>query len=594
MRRIRFLLNILLALCLLLSFLPAAAAEEAEDERFADKTWDEVVDEFLQSWGTERNRITLGYYNTVTGEEHYLNPDQYMVSGSMYKVPLNMVYTARIADGEMDWDTVVGSYKYEVLLEGSIVHSDNDFSKTLWMKLGNGNYRNYRRIIAPLMGEDPDTVGAKFYENNFFTARQMIFCLRELYENQDHYPRVIESMQRAEPTEYFKRRERRFDIAHKYGFLQTDYHLYLNDCGIAFTDDPILMVMFTDNVVKAYEVMTEYCTLMCDYAQYHTAKRHAEEEAEAQRKKEEAERAAEEARLEAERLEQEAERLRQEAAEASPESSPDALLPSATPESTETPGVLPLMRRVEQDGLSATALIAGAAALLSGITVMIWLAVLGKKYRVRSRWAVLTALLLCLATLGRIVWPAFRNFRDRPQGDPQKTVEDFLTALEQQDYAKAYACMDGVESLGLEKEPEQENARRICQMVREQFSGETYGSCSTDGNRAYQLIECRYIDVEALQRDARSEAMTYISRYASTHSVSELYDENNNYRPELMREAWSQALDTLLEQPEKYLSAGGAQVELRWRDGAWRIVPGEKLLEMLCGGLKLTGEEQGT
>ena len=73
MKRIRFLLCVILALVLLLPCLPAALAEEPEsseeDARFADKTWDELVEELLEKWNTDSEHVTLAYYNTVTGEE---------------------------------------------------------------------------------------------------------------------------------------------------------------------------------------------------------------------------------------------------------------------------------------------------------------------------------------------------------------------------------------------------------------------------------------------------------------------------------------------------------------------------------------------
>ena len=595
MKKIRALLCLLLALCCLLPGLPAARAEDEapSDERFDNKTWDEVIADFLKKWGASEKDLSMGYYNTVTGEEHYVEPDKYMVSGSMYKVPLNMVFCAKVANGEMDWDTTIGVYKYETILESTIVHSDNDLSKTLWLNLGNGTYRSYRRIIAPLMGEDPDTVDPKFYENNYFTARQMIFCLRELYENRDQYPRLIESMQRAEPTEYFKRHERRFDIAHKYGFLQTEWHLYMNDCGIAFTDDPILLVLFTDNVNKAYEVMTDYCTLMCDYAQYHTALRHVEEAAEAERQAEQARIAAEEAAREAERIKAEG---------ASPSAAPEdvlptdgetvpAALPSAAPGAREDPVTDRLFRQAERQGLSRTAAIALAGVALAFLIAVIWIAAAGKRGRVRVLLALLLALVLSLGAAGRILWPVYQQRQDRPEGDPQETVARFLNALEQLDYATAYACMEGVEPLGLEREPEPESDRAIVRAMRERFSAQIYGNCTVDGDRAWQLVECRYLDLRALVRDARSETLVQISRYASTHPVSDLYDEDDNYRPELMREAWDKAVGGLMSDPGKYETAGGLQLELCWHDGAWHILPSEKLLELLCGGVDLLEKE---
>ena len=602
MRRIKILLCLALALCMLLPGLPAALAEEPsealpedrfgiefpEDERFDDKTWEQVVEEFLQSWGADPNSVGLGYYNTVTGEEQYWNGDKYMVSGSMYKVPLNMAYAAKVASGEMDWDTTIGAFSYERLLEGSIVHSDNDFAKTLWYNLGNGRYRTYRQIIAPLMGEDPDTVDAKYYENNFFTPRQMIFCLRELYEHQENYPRIIETMQRAEPTEYFKRRERRFNIAHKYGFLQETYHLYMNDCAIAFTDDPIVFVMFTDNTVHAYDVMADFCTLMCDYAQYHHALRLAEEAVAAERQRLEEERLEQE-RLEQERLEQEQETIPETSQSASPTDLPSA---SASPASNREESGSAGQQEQQKKGLTLTSLAAIGGAVLAMVLALAALSAIGRRFRVRRGFFLLLAVLLSLGALAGIAWPAFERTLDKPKGDPQETVINFLGALSRGEYEEAYARMDYVETLGLDHEPQRESQKQLFAAMRRTFSAELYGDCTVNGERAYQQVSCRYLEVDKLNTEARSEALLIISRYVSSHSVGELYNENGNYRPELMWEAWDQAVLELLQQhPEDYRSSAGVQLELRWHDGAWHVVPNDKLLQLLTGGINVTEKE---
>ncbi|MBR0199151.1 MAG: serine hydrolase [Oscillospiraceae bacterium] len=607
MRRIKNLLCLALALCMLLPGLPAAFGEEPdealpedsfgiefpEDERFDGKTWEQVVEEFLQSWGADPDSVGLGYYNTVTGEEQYWNGDKYMVSGSMYKVPLNMAYAAKVASGEMDWDTTIGAFSYERLLEGSIVHSDNEFAKILWDHLGNGRYRTYRRVIAPLMGEDPDTVDAKYYENNFFTPRQMIFCLRELYENQENYPRIIETMQRAEPTEYFKRRERRFNIAHKYGFLQETYHLYMNDCAVAFTDDPIVFVMFTDNTVHAYDVMADFCTLMCDYAQYHHALRLAREAVEAERQRLEEERLEQE-RLEQERLEQE--RLAQEQqAQTVPETSQSAA-PAQTPSVSESQAPREEDRSPEtpeepqKKGLSLTSFAAIGAAVLAMALALAALSAIAKRFRVRRGFFLVLAVLLSLGALARIAWPAFETARDKPKGDPQETVINFLGALSRGDYAEAYARMDYVETLGLDYQPQRESQKQLFDAMRRTFSAELYGDCTVNGDRAYQQVSCRYLDVDKLNTEAKGQALIYISRYVSSHSVGDLYNESGNYRPELMWEAWDHAMLELLQHPDDYRSSAGVQLELRWHDGAWHVVPNDKLLQLLTGGIDVTEE----
>ena len=608
MRQIKCLLCLLLALCVLLPALPAARAEAPEtpaegdagpapeteenildDERFAGKTWDEVVDEFLRSWGTDPKNVAIGYYNTVTGEEHYVNADQYMVSASMYKVPLNMVFLDRLSRGEMDWDTNVSGYPYEIVLEKTIVNSNNEMAQNMvrW-ELGKGKWQEGRRVMSAYCGLEPETADWKFLENNYSTPRQMIYCLRLLYENPDRFPRLIETMQRAEPEGYFKMREQRFNIAHKYGFLTTEYHLYMNDCGICFTDEPILIVLFTDNVTKAYDVLTEFCTLMCDYAQYHHALRLEEEAAEAERRRQE-----EEAEAERRRQEEEAAAGQDQQPEGgAPIPEEDGTGPSGGGNSGAETGQSSQRERLRpgEKSLSPTVLIAGAVALLGGLAAMIVLAALGRKYRLRSRIPVLIALILSLACLGRIAWPAWQQLRDKPSGDPRETVLEFFDALSRQEYETAYGCLYGVESLGLEQRPARQSDAMVVDAMRAQLSAELYGECSVNGETAYQQVNCRYFDLNKLDAEAGTLALINVSRYASTHPVGDLYNENGNYRPELLRDAWDQAVAELLQHPESYRSSGGLQLELRWYEGRWRIVPNEKLLQLLCGGVELSGK----
>ena len=124
-----FVTGLLAALCLTAVLCPAALAAPVED----DGSWDKIIANFLDKY-EDRNKscsITLGYRNLVTGEEHFYKGGEYMVTCSMYKVPLNMYFTEKVYNGEMDWDTEIGGVKYSDILEGSIVRSSNSKSELL-------------------------------------------------------------------------------------------------------------------------------------------------------------------------------------------------------------------------------------------------------------------------------------------------------------------------------------------------------------------------------------------------------------------------------------------------------------------------------
>lgn len=541
MAKIRRLSAFLITLCLLLA-LTGPAFAEGESE-FEGKSWDDVVQALLGKYGADENSVAMGYINLATGEEHYYNGEKYMVAGSMYKVPLNMYYARMISQGEMDWDTPVYSVAYEVLMEDSIINSNNDFAEILWRNLGSGNYNSYRRAIAPLMGEDADTVDAKFYENNFFTPEQMIYCLRLLYDEQEQFPRIIETMRQAEPENYFKLHENRFDIAHKYGYLQEGYHFYLNDCGIAFTDEPIAIVMFTDNAPNAYELLTEYCTLMCDFTQYNTALRLAAESA------------------------------------APVESAPVSAPPVEMTEIAEAAGMGDMIT-----GLSGGALLlCGVIALLTVAAVIVAL-ICGGKGRFSRLWAALGAVFAGAAMLAAVLGVNLGTIHVATEGEPAPVAVEFMDAITDADFAKACACLDGYSALGLETAPEDAAAKRLYDALLESFSYELTGACHADKLEANQPLRFSYLDLPSIEEQVEGRTMDVIEEFVSTRPRKELYDDNNNYLPEVAQEAYFTALEEVLETAESYYTTVDIDLSLIYSDG-WKVEMPQELIKALAGGV---------
>lgn len=253
------------AAVLALSLHPAA---RADDSPARELSWDGIVEAFLAENAIPADKIALGYKNLVTGEEHFLNGDTYLLAASMFKVPLNMIYTDRIYRGEMTMDDPIRGAPYRYCLETTIVDSSNEMAYLLWNNLG--NYTKYRDAVAPYVGEEPETVEPMFYKKTYFTARQMIFCLDLLYSEPERFSGIVEAMLRAEPNGYFKSKEQSVPVAHKYGYVRdsegTGYR-YINDCAIVYTDEPIAIVMFTASLPKAEERLAEYCEKMIEYTQ---------------------------------------------------------------------------------------------------------------------------------------------------------------------------------------------------------------------------------------------------------------------------------------------------------------------------------------
>lgn len=537
------------ALCMITALLPAAFADGEDDERFKDKTWDEVIDQFLTEHNIDPEDVALGYRNTVTGEEHFLNGDTYLVAGSMYKVPLNMIYTEKIHNGEMTMDDTIAGVKYSKLLEWTIINSDNDMAKLLWKNLG--TYRHYRELIAPYMGEDAETVDAKFYENNFCTARQMIHCLNLLETEKDNFPGLIDVMLKAEPKNYFKFHEQEYEVAHKYGYLVDGSKLYMNDCAIVYTDDPIVIVMFTDTLKNGYVALTDYCSLMSDYAQYHTAIRRVQEA-------EDAERAAIEA-------------LNSPAPTAS---ASDGTTPSTPEANTTEEGTDSVMNIFAVAGICLL-VVCGVAAVVS---------CKGGRRKINIPWALASVLLTGAALFACFYGSVHGAIIVKPSGDPQAVVTEFFDDMTAGNYTAAYEHMEGYSTLGLENTPDSETAVLAYDALKASYSYKLYGDCTVDGLTAKQQVVFQYLDLSSIGDDVQSKTEENLNSIVQSRSRSEVYDENNNYLPAVTDEAYSAAVQAVLERAQNYYTTTAFEVELEYTNGDWYIIPNSAMLSALTGG----------
>ena len=299
--------GILFLFCALLLCAPvfaAAPSVPSDEERFGGRDWDAVIADFFAENFVDPETVGIAYCNTVTGETHFVNADRYRFAASIYKLPLNMYFAEQVYLGAMSMDDTIAGVPYRAIQRLSLVESNNEYSEKLQLSLG--TWDDYKSAIAPMIADDPAEIDPNetwmpWYSK--FTPRQILHALSLLYADPDRYPDVLEHMKNASRDSFLAMLERRYTIAHKPGnHIDPEGGLAtINDCGIVYTDDPILLVMLTDHLPNAFGVMGKFCTLMCDWTQYQRSVRLAAEAEAAEKARLAAEaEAAEKARLAAE------------------------------------------------------------------------------------------------------------------------------------------------------------------------------------------------------------------------------------------------------------------------------------------------------
>ena len=533
-------------------------------------TWESIMQRLLEKYGADESTVGIGYYNTRTGEEQYLNADKYRVSASMFKIPLNMIYADRVSSGEMAMDSAVYGMPYNWLQMRTIVYSDNERACNLWDNLG--GYSVFKTLQIPYLGNDPaEDIGWNYQVDNFYTPREFIHMMRMLYEEPTRFPGVLENMLEATPHSYFRQYDHRYPVAQKYGFVEqnedTGHHTYLTTCGIAFTRDPCCLVVFTDNVTYAYDLISEYCTVMCDYTEMQSAR---QDVLDAQ--------AAEAAE-------------RQKAMDAAAYANASAMLTARLAESA--PSFVSAAARAGAEENNSrfgmkfsvvTCILVGwiLVAMVAGFVVIFRH---NRSGRINAFWAVIAILLagagLTLCVIGLNIGTVFA----RPEGDPRETVTAFFDGIINRDYPAAYACLGNYSGLGVENTPEGEDARLLYETLLSSYSYSLRGDCVQDKLQAHQTVTFRFVNLNAVKKAAEAEVNPILENIVSTRTRSAVYDEEGNYLPAVTDEVYMTALKKALEDPTQYYTSRDIPVTLEYKADRWGIQADGELLSALSGGV---------
>ena len=204
--------------------------------------------------------------------------------------------------------------------------------------------------------------------------------------------------------------------------------------------------------------------------------------------------------------------------------------------------------------------------------------------RVKKFWIGITVLLVAAALL-LCVFASWRgSLYIKPSGNPQYTVTSFFDALLAERYQEAYDCLSDYTTLGLENEPENEEARLIYQALKDSYSYELVGRCEENQMEAVQRVSFTFLNVKRVETEISKRVNTVLALLVAEKPRNEVYDANDQYLPELTDEVYLLALKQVLESPEFYYGTAEFDVELSYIDGQWLMKTNPALFNALMGG----------
>lgn len=198
--------------------------------------------------------------------------------------------------------------------------------------------------------------------------------------------------------------------------------------------------------------------------------------------------------------------------------------------------------------------------------------------------------LLGIATASFGVYVSFQSIHASPVlvETPEAAINQIVLMLDkvqEGDFNGAGTFMQGTPNLGVDREASDEVGVLIWEAFVDSFTYEIVGECyATDSGVAQDLrISCLEISsVTAMLRERSQSKLE--ERVANAEDISEVYDEENNYREDVVMAVLYEAAEDALAYDAKTVTYE-LTVNLVCNEGQWWIIPEDALLRAISGGI---------
>jgi len=168
--------------------------------------------------------------------------------------------------------------------------------------------------------------------------------------------------------------------------------------------------------------------------------------------------------------------------------------------------------------------------------------------------------------------------------DAVQRAEAVMEALCSGDYAAAEKMLYGTPDLGAEQEPEEPMGQILWQAYVESLDYELVGACYPTDTGLAQDVKIISMELPAVTAHLGERTRVLLNqRVENARDVSEIYDENNEYRQDLIQEVLCQAAQQALEDDIRYCWQT-VTLQLVYSQGQWWVAADEALLNAVSGG----------
>ena len=164
-------------------------------------------------------------------------------------------------------------------------------------------------------------------------------------------------------------------------------------------------------------------------------------------------------------------------------------------------------------------------------------------------------------------------------------LQQMLEKICEGDFNGAGEMMQGTPNLGVDREASSEVGLLIWDAFVDSFTYEITGECYATDSGVAQDIRITCLQIGSVTATLRERSQSKLEqRVAEAENTSDVYDEENNYREDVVMAVLYEAAQDALNEDAKTVSYD-VTVNLIHSDGQWWIIPEDALLEAISGGI---------
>lgn len=177
-------------------------------------------------------------------------------------------------------------------------------------------------------------------------------------------------------------------------------------------------------------------------------------------------------------------------------------------------------------------------------------------------------------------------FYVKTSGSPTDSITRFYSAIIASDYDTACTYLADYDELGLDNIPETSEGQLLLDSLKSSYSYSLIGQPTIDKLNAVQRVSFTYLNISTVESETASKMDSILDDKVQTLPRNELFDDNNNYLPELIDAVYEEALTDTLANSESYYETVEYDVFLEYKNNKWVIKTNNDMLTSLLGGIK--------